>query len=479
VNAPPAKQNLVLVDPRVLHEAARHETEQEVYTGPLAGKSVEVHPPDLLAAHKPFRDSGVVNAISLSEFHRGRAFQARAKGDQQRTIDHLEKLLAFVPNDHAALFQLAIAYEKTGRLEDAQRTYMRVMPMEPDNPFVPYNMGNLLMKMDLVEDAIAAYTTAIQKNGSDRCQSMAFYRQRGAAFRKRGEFEKAAKDNARVHAEHRKRCLTVKERKTSVPAPFPISDAADVVDSKYSAEPIYSATHFASLCTPLGQTMTSVDLLHHTQALAIAAKPFDKRTQDDLCFMGDELGRRFPNCEALDPEARKQLATRVVAGTNLPSGTVLMQEGTSGGRMIFFIARGRVSVYKRFAPRVAVSFNANQETEKEAVERNKADCVPGVDAIVSWESLQAYGNVDPTGGNKKTDALWSTVELKAWSAGDGTGEQHQVLLTHLSTGAVCGRQGRFSLEERCVADVGAVFLCRFVVLLNVLAVFLVASACTR
>ncbi|USR91129.1 tetratricopeptide repeat protein [Phormidium yuhuli AB48] len=62
------------------------------------------------------------------------------------------------------LFERGNAAQSEGRYEDAERTWRRVLEIDPNNVAAYYNLGNALSDQGKLDEAIAAYNRAIQLN---------------------------------------------------------------------------------------------------------------------------------------------------------------------------------------------------------------------------------------------------------------------------------------------------------------------------
>ncbi|EEY62760.1 uncharacterized protein PITG_22495 [Phytophthora infestans T30-4] len=139
-------------------------------------------------------------AMNATERLRSRAFQARANGDYDRAIKFYTSLSTAKPSEIEAKFQLAVCLERTGQIGPALAAYKQVQRLSGgQHAFAYYNMGNLCMRVDKVAQAVDYFSRAISvskdKKESNRGSTpSAFYRQRAAAYRKNGDFEKAAQD---------------------------------------------------------------------------------------------------------------------------------------------------------------------------------------------------------------------------------------------------------------------------------------------
>lgn len=442
---------------RVVQEAAQRQTQQEKYVDPLLGRGVELRIDTLL----PQARATTATAGNLREQHRARVFQARARGDYHLAIQHFEKLLELSPSQSdPVFFHLAVAYERVGRLEDAITTYQLAMANDPSNPFAYYNAGNIHMRQGKLSDAIDCYTSAIQLGHAlSAQQQLAFYRQRGAAYRKNGEFEKAAQDYVWLRQEAtgstQRRSVVGRPRADSTK-----SQAKDPVRARAlsRAQSIDKRTDIANQ-EPKAESATRItraprrdytgiapdvpalrvdneagadpyDQWKHEQMLQIATNDPSSRSQDELLFLADYLQLRFPFCTALHHEVCLKLCKKVVA-VELPTGVPVFCEHDRGRGSMYFICHGRVSVYvKRVLP-LSERTSSNQD-EREVDEKQQ------IRQPTSWETSYL---VDSDGEDESDPASPTQAVPESW-------RQSQMHLCDLDAGAELGNQGRHSSSPR-------------------------------
>lgn len=392
----------------------------------------------------------VVNAVSLHESLRVKAFQARAHGDFARAIKYYTKVVEVAPDDHLSIFQLAVAYEKTGSLQQAVATYKRVLSLAEDNCFAHFNIGNILMRQNKAEDAIRYYTSAINKCEPSEKQRLLFFRQRGAAYRKNGDYEKASRDYAYYHA----KCghlVKQYDRPWEADASTDAGSSVDI-DIEYqanngdsfavnrpgkSSQVVYNSESLYAVPEPC--TLEEIEIPFETwsrhRVFQIASAAPASRTEDELLFLMDALQKVFSFCATLRPEACTLLCSKIVGATNLRAGTPLFIEKTRGSH-VFFVYRGNVSTHKTIVQQIAQVSPTKERIH--GVEDNDDGFSQ------SWESLFAE-----TGQNG--DAFSSALQQIA-GVSSSQWSKRQMKLCQFSRGSVFGFQGRHSGDPRCVAS---------------------------
>lgn len=357
------------------------------------------------AAIGPATMESVKNAVSRQTSHRVRAFHARATGRFDNAVEHYEKLVQLMPTDVTALTQLAETHELAGDLNAALATYRRVAPLQPDNAWLDFNMANLLVRTGQLPDAIAAYSRAIDKGVSkslDNNQTLEFYRQRGAANRQNGDFEKAANDYAIVHATVRRESV----RNLAQLAPVGGSDSPF---SEGARKPMHCSRDESS------------DLARMMEIACLAPM---ERSEDDLLFLMDQLQLRFAFCANLRPELCLQLGRHVVASSRVRKSALLMAEFTTGTHVVM-LARGRIKTYKTIMPFTPNAGEPNQTSGSD----NQMD-----DDTCSWEQLLA------TRPQQEVDSQVAKPPLRSQQ----TWGRNQMRICDISEGMIVGFQGRFA-----------------------------------
>src|SRR3984885_10152904 len=74
------------------------------------------------------------------------ALALERQGDFDAALTSYQLALRDQPNDHRVLQNLAIAYSKTGRLEDAVRCYRRALDLQPQLAGAHYGLAFLLLR---------------------------------------------------------------------------------------------------------------------------------------------------------------------------------------------------------------------------------------------------------------------------------------------------------------------------------------------
>lgn len=432
-----------LTDTRAICEAAHHESDQVEYGDPLHGKSVEPRNVEM-ATRSCF---SVANAVSLHDSFRARAFQARAHGDYAKAITYYSKVVEVVPDDHLSMFQLALAYEKTGDSQQALATYKKVISLDEDNSFAHFNVGNIFMRQNKAENAVKYYTLAIDKCELQGKHRLLFFRQRGAAYRKNGDYEKASRDYAHYHAKcgHLvKQSDRPWDTETSTDAgssvDVDVEYQADTSDSRevhrsgksrvvYNSDSLYAVPES---CT-LEETEIPFETWSRHRVLEIASAPPSSRTEDELLFLMDALQKVFSFCATLRPEACTLLCSKVVGAMNLRAGTPLFLEKPKGSH-VFFVYRGSVSTHKTIVEQIArVSPTKEKPHGSEAGENRFSQ---------SWESLFATMGQNESDGDAFSSASQQIAGITPhWS-------NRQMKLCQFGHGRVFGFQGRHSGDSR-------------------------------
>jgi tetratricopeptide (TPR) repeat protein len=74
------------------------------------------------------------------------ALALERQGDYEAALTSYKLALRDRPNDHRVLQNMAIAYSRTGRLDDAIRCYRRALEVEPSLSGAHYGLAFLLLK---------------------------------------------------------------------------------------------------------------------------------------------------------------------------------------------------------------------------------------------------------------------------------------------------------------------------------------------
>jgi len=468
------KTQLEILTPRTatvaIQEAIRRERDQEQYVNPLVGRSVEprgqtgrkteanAEGVDMNAIALLSRARGVTTAsMNTTEQLRTRAFRARANGEYDQAIKFYRRLSTTRPSEVEAKFRLAVCLERTGQFAPALAAYKQVQKLsDGQHAFAYYNMGNLCMCAERVPQAIKYFSRAIAAS-KGKCTSssktrglgasigptpVAFYRQRAAAYRKHGDFEKAAQDYVLLQ-----RCAGA----VSSSAPTEESDV-------YTADPLYALVKRAKGKSPrkihsedeadaTEELSIVVDRNQHEteepqteegvedaltawalqRSIAIMRAPPSDRTEGDLQYLVDFMTKRFAACAALHPDVCRSLCREIVLSPqgSLPARTPVFleedEDGASGprDRSLYFLFQGRVSVSKTAGRMFQLSPQRPEQTqareEDERLEQGDAWASP-------WSAM--HPRVSPD-----------------W-------KQSQLELCELEHGQVFGHQGRFTDTPR-------------------------------
>ena len=81
------------------------------------------------------------------------ALTLERQGDYDAALTSYKLALRDQPNDHRVLQNMAIAYSKTGRLEEAVRCYRRALNLQPQLAGAHYGLAFLLLKRGDVRGA--------------------------------------------------------------------------------------------------------------------------------------------------------------------------------------------------------------------------------------------------------------------------------------------------------------------------------------
>ncbi|KAE9021841.1 hypothetical protein PR001_g9302 [Phytophthora rubi] len=469
-----------------IQEAIRRERNQEQYVDPLIGRSVE--PRGQLGRER--KTSGVLEtntivmlsrarvvttaAMNATERLRIRAFQARANGEYDGAITFYKRLSTARPYEIEAKFHLAVCLERTGQFAQALAAYKQVQKLSGgQHALAYYNMGNLCMRADRIPQAIDYFSRAIaatkdkdapcnasnteitQSSGSGIGPApIVFYRQRAAAYRKNGDFEKAAQDYVLVQ-----RCVD-----TAPPA------ALAEENTMFSAEHLYQTVKRAASPTKLtpqeiiddeeDEVPKELDIEEccHNQkdtngpeedeekvedavtawtiqrCLAIARLSPYERSESDLQYFIDFMQKRFSVCATLHPDVCKLLCRELEIspeGSLPPRTPIFMEqdedtEATRHDRALYFILQGRVSVSKT-SGRMFQPSPQRLERQEENLETKDG---PEDDKIYEQEETW--------------ESPWSTSK----SLVSAEWKKSQLELVELEHGDVFGHQGRFTDEPR-------------------------------
>jgi tetratricopeptide (TPR) repeat protein len=119
-----------------------------------------------------------------------RAYYHYHQGNYPLAISDYDSAIFLDDDNYIYYLERGMCYEKMGRLEETFQNYKKATLLQPGDPDVWFNLGNVYYKKEIYQKAIEAYTTSINfdnTRGSD-------YFNRGLAFYKIGETKKACDD---------------------------------------------------------------------------------------------------------------------------------------------------------------------------------------------------------------------------------------------------------------------------------------------
>ncbi|POM64313.1 Hypothetical protein PHPALM_20173 [Phytophthora palmivora] len=480
-------EQLELLTPRnaslVIQEAVRREQNQEDYVDPLIGRSVE--PRGQLGRDGKTSSDGVETktiellsrarvvttaAMNATERLRLRAFQSRANGEYDRAIKFYTRLSTARPNESEAKFHLAVCLERTGQFAPALAAYKQVQKLAGgQHAFAYYNMGNLCMRAEKIPQAIDYFTRAInasKKNDStanhDRVQSsssntgstpVVFYRQRAAAYRKNGDFEKAARDYVHVQkcAEGMssttladesamytdERLYQTVKRAVSPRKAHPktlISDDEDELSKELDID-AQSPNQDDELQSEEEEVEDALTAWTLRRCFEIARLPPCERSESDLQCLTDFMQKRFLVCAALHPAVCKLLCRELILSPEgaLPARTPIFMEqdecadDTPRDHTLYFIFQGRVSASKTAGRMFQPSLQRTDSPEEDLEETQEDfDEDRRHEEEITWESP------------------WNTCRTLVSTEW----KQSQLELYDLERGDIFGHQGRFTNAPR-------------------------------
>ncbi|KAK1944480.1 hypothetical protein P3T76_004392 [Phytophthora citrophthora] len=444
-----------------IQEAVKREGSQEQYVNPLIGRSVE--PRGQLGRGRSregvesktlelLSRARAISTMNATERLRVKAFQARANGEYDQAIKFYKSLSTARPSEIEAKFHLAVCLERTGQFNAALSTYKQVLKLAGgQHAFAYYNMGNLCMRFEKISKAIVYFTRAIETSKGDSSGGnlsspgsipVVFYRQRAAAYRKSGDFEKAAKD------------YVVVQKNAGVECPTTLT--ADSSLYMYTAESLYQTVQRAASPKKLtpqvekkeeelkeldveppghdwevpesSEAEDSLTVWTLQRISEIGRLPPVERSDSDLQYLADFMQKRFSVCAVLHPKVCELLCRELVLSPEdaLPARTPIFMEDEdeedTNDHTIFFIFQGRVAISKT-AGRM---FQSKQQEEANNVQENDK-----CEQEENWES--------------PWQTRLDTVSVN-W-------KQSQLELCELEHGDVFGHQGRFTRTQRTYSAV--------------------------
>ncbi|KAF1324739.1 Thyroid receptor-interacting protein 13, partial [Globisporangium splendens] len=371
------------VDARATREAAYHEVEQQECVDPLHGK------------------------MNLQESLRVKAFQARARGNYALAILQYSKLLEIAPRDPISLFQLAVAYEKTGELHHALAAYEKVISLDDGNYFAYYNIGNILLR----------------KNK----HHLVFYRQRGAAYRKRGDFEHASRDYVFYHSRNGHQVKQNDRPWDCQPATDAGSDEGEFKSLRGDRD-LSGTGHY-----PLaGRVVYNSDSLYAVPESSYSDKseiPHQAWSHRRVFEITRSRGCSRTREDLLDVALCKAYCDREYSCWN---STVFEK---AHGTHVFFICRGRVAAHKTVVQHtVQVDSSERDEMRADHEETEFAH---------SWESLRS----EMVQNKSEEEAFPETISRKLVPITSKRKKQ-QMQLCQVGAGNVIGFQGRHTNNPR-------------------------------
>lgn len=263
-----AQKSSILRDDVALTEASLRETQQVAITEPILHHSVEIQPQVLSRPH------GIRNA----EYFHSRGFNLRIKGDYEGAIKDYHQALKRNPKDFKSCFNIAVSYDRIGKLNLAMEFYKRASLMEKSNAYVYYNMACVEMKQRNAIKAVKSITLAIQLEPTN----IEFFKTRGMANRLAGRFTQSASDY--VHA---KSLESTKGHKKTAP---------NVTRYSYESKAIFRPKK-------IEMNSAQTHVLAKKSSFEATQKVPEDRKVDDINFIMD-VTNNFPVCRAFAQEVR-------------------------------------------------------------------------------------------------------------------------------------------------------------------------------
>ena len=97
-----------------------------------------------------------------SDLLEGLAAVALSHGDYTAAVQYYSRLVNVAPDVYEAWFNLGIAYQKTGRLEQAMNAYREAGKVRPDAVEANANLGAALQERGDLEGAAAVYAITLE-----------------------------------------------------------------------------------------------------------------------------------------------------------------------------------------------------------------------------------------------------------------------------------------------------------------------------
>jgi tetratricopeptide (TPR) repeat protein/TolB-like protein len=102
-----------------------------------------------------------LGSASPYEAARIRAVQARLTGNSREALKAYGRLCEIAPNSAEAFFDLAAEQENAGALEDARKSLLRVLALDPKHPTAHYVLGRLHYKLGKGTEALEEFGRAL------------------------------------------------------------------------------------------------------------------------------------------------------------------------------------------------------------------------------------------------------------------------------------------------------------------------------
>ncbi|KAL7691946.1 putative cyclic nucleotide-binding domain, tetratricopeptide-like helical domain superfamily [Plasmopara halstedii] len=291
-------------------------------------------------------------------------FEVQSKGDNDRLFKSFTTMSGKRQSEIEATYRSALLLEQKGQVASAFEAYRHVQKLSGGrHAFGHYSMGILFMRLDKVPEALDCFSRAIaiteRRNLIDSFgpKSYLLYQQRAAAYRKVGQYEKAAHDY-------------VCSQKCAEGGICTDDNILCVVETSYRDR-------------NRGGTFVSenykADAFENDQLTAwtfqlsqvIARVPTAERKEGDVQQLSDFMQKQFAACAALHPEVCNLLCRKLELSPEgaLPAQTPLFLEPEEDNDLavrdctIYFIFQGRVSLSKT----VNRMFQSPRNSSKEVV----------------------------------------------------------------------------------------------------------------
>ena len=84
-------------------------------------------------------------------------------GQTERAVVAFQQALAEAPGWAAGHNDLGVALQALGRTQDAGQAYRRAMDLDPDDPRPLFNLGNLMLVLDFVDEAAVLLNRLVKR----------------------------------------------------------------------------------------------------------------------------------------------------------------------------------------------------------------------------------------------------------------------------------------------------------------------------